>query len=605
MKTSIVLSMILTVVCIAAQAVQSDWTLGSGTTGPTGNWGSCFDSCQDISWLAVPGQLALASVQLEETVFHAVDNSFEGAYTVDVGDLNGDGLNDIIGGGSQSPQFCAWYADGSGGWVEGIISSTADSPTGCDIVDIDDDGDPDILCATYYGGRVLLFLNDGSPTPMWTEVVISQSFAGGHDVESFDMDNDGDPDILAAAAEGDRVTWWRNDGGTPIVWHEQDISTSVNYPCRIQACDLDGDGLMDVVASMWLGDNIVAWYGSGGGDPTWTEQLIYYPVYGAHSVRASDVDLDGDPDLIASSLDEGRVLLFRNGGGIPVQWTREVISSQLGCGYARPGDIDGDGDYDVIASSFGSGGAFWYENTAGGTSWMRHPIATDLGSIACSLPADVDGDGDLDAVLTCRGSGRILWYEMTEFKPSGWLISSILDTGENPQWASIDWSCLLPSSTGFSVSYRTSDDPDAMGDWSLPFENPMELSGLLERYFQYRIEMDTSDPSISPVLESLQLNWDPTGVNGQGEPSGLTLTLVGGNPVRGSVIVRLEGSWNCCVELGVYDCSGRLVWSDSRDLEENSEEFLQISNLPDGSYRIHMREASGTVIALPVIVLDR
>ncbi|MCK4806068.1 MAG: VCBS repeat-containing protein [Candidatus Aegiribacteria sp.] len=205
MKTVAVLSVILTGVCFAVQVIQSDWAMGPGVAGPTGSWASCFDSSQDISWLAVPGQLVLASVQLADPVLHAVTNTFTGVYTVDVGDLNGDGLNDIIGGGISVSGFCVWYAGVSGGWVKEIISSTADSPTGCDIVDIDDDGDLDILCATYYGERVLLFLNDGSPTPLWTEVVISPYFAGGHDVESFDMDDDGDPDILAAAAEGDMV----------------------------------------------------------------------------------------------------------------------------------------------------------------------------------------------------------------------------------------------------------------------------------------------------------------------------------------------------------------------------------------------------------------
>ncbi len=402
-----------------------------------------------------------------------------------------------------------------------------------------------------------------------------------------------------------KVTWWRNDGGTPIVWHEQDISTTVNYPCRIQACDLDGDGCMDVVASMWLDDNLVAWYGSGGSNPTWSAQLIYYPVYGAHSVRASDLDSDGDLDLVASALDEGTLLLFRNGGGSPVQWTREVISSQTACGYARPGDIDGDGDNDVVACSFGPGGTFWYENTAGGTSWTKHTIATDLGIIACSLPADVDGDGDLDAVLACRSTNRILWYELTEFKTSGWLVSSILDTVENPQWASIDWSCLLPGGTDFTVSYKTSDDAGSMGNWSAPLQNPTELSGLIERYFQYRIEMDTSNPFVSPILESLQLNWDPTGIHGQGELSGLSVSLVGGNPVSGSMILRFQGSRSCSVEVGVYDCSGRLIWSANRNLEENSEEFLQVSSLPDGAYSIHMRDSSGACTTLPAIVLGR
>ena len=427
MKTAAILSVILASACFAAQIVQDDWAAGPGVTGPTGIWGSCFDSSQDISWLAVPGQLVLASVSLADPVLHNVELALTGAYTVDVGDINSDGFNDIVGGGYLAPEFCIWYADGSGGWVKAAIPFTAESPCGCDIVDIDADGDLDILCATYIGGRVLLFLNDGSSTPQWTEEIISSTYAGAHDVESVDMDDDGDLDILAASAEEDRVTWWRNDGGSPLQWHEQDISTTVDYPCRIQACDLNGDGFLDVVASMWTGDNVVAWYSSGGGSPVWTEQEVHYPVYGAHSVRACDVDADGDPDLIVSEMDAGNLLLFRNGGGSPVQWSREVIDPFSGCAYARSGDIDGDGDYDITASSFGAAGAVWYENGAGGTSWTEHQIASGLGSVSCALPADVDGDGDLDAVLTSYSQNKILWYEVAEFVQTGWLTSSILD----------------------------------------------------------------------------------------------------------------------------------------------------------------------------------
>lgn len=606
MKKAVFALLIPMLTCLAAQAVQTNWALGPGLPGPVSDWGSMFESSTDIAWLSEPGQLALSSVPLSEPNINVVDLSYMGAYSADVGDINGDGLPDIVAGGVQAEEFCVWFADGQGGWNRETISSTAEDPIGTDIVDIDSDGDQDILCSTYTGGRILLYLNGGGASPQWSEVVIDPSFPGGHDVEAWDMDGDGDPDVLGAAAEGDRVTWWRNDGGSPIQWVEQDIDTNIDYPCRIQAVDLDGDGCIDVIASAWLGNEVVAWYGSGGPSPSWTEQTVYSPVDGVHSVRACDVDMDGDPDLIASPLEEGTLLLFRNGGGSPVLWSREVIDNFYGCGYARPGDIDGDGDYDVVACSFGSAyGAAWWENDGSGSSWTKHPIISGYGSISCSLPADVDGNGSQDVVITCRTMNRIYWFELTEFTGSGQLDSSILDTEEDPQWASMDWDVFLQTGANLTVRFKSSDDPGNMGNWSAGYNEPSEISGALDRYFQYRIEMTSTLPSVSPLLTSFQLNWDPTGISGQEELPGSSISLPGGNPVNGVLTLNLHGNPQENAKIMVFDCCGRLVWFAFRYLDGGGFGSLQVPDLPDGNYRVLMQQAEGEYALLPIVILQR
>jgi hypothetical protein len=587
----------------ADQAVQSDWASGPGYPGPVTSWDSTFGDSENISWASISGQLALSSDTLADPVMHIVETGVDGAYTADTGDINKDGLTDIAAGSYAGGELCVWYADGSGGWERETVSGLLEGPCGCDVVDIDGDQDLDILCATYIGGRVLLYQNDGTSSPQWTETVICQSFEGGHDVEGCDMDGDGDMDILAASAESDRVNWWRNDGGSPIQWHEQNISDSVDYPCRVQAADLDGDGCMDVVASMWQGSKVTAWYGSGGGTPTWTEQEVYYPVYGAHSVRVCDVDDDTDPDLVVSEMGGGRLLLFRNGGGSPVSWTREVISTFPSCAYARTGDMDGDGDQDILTSSFATAGARWYENDGNGGTWSLHQVASGQGSISCAIPADVDDDGDLDALLTAYGQDKVLWFEVSGFKGSGWLESSILDTGEYPQWASIDWDATLPAGTGISVSYRTSDNPGSMGDWSDPFSFPTGLSGLVSRYFQYRVELNSSSSSVSPLFRSMQFNWDPNVIEGTAAGGPVTVTLPGGNPLNGRISVMLSSSESCSLNLAVFDLSGRSVWSSFMDMGSGDERYLMLPSLPSGAYRLVVNERRGPSTTRSIILL--
>ncbi|MCD4702018.1 MAG: VCBS repeat-containing protein, partial [Candidatus Aegiribacteria sp.] len=570
------------------------------------DWDSMFESSENIAWLSIPGLLTLSSAPLSVPHTNVVDLSFTEPYSTDVGDINGDGLPDIIAGGIQADDFCVWFADGQGGWIQETISSTPEDPIGTDIADIDGDGDLDILCATYIGGRILLYLNDGGNPPQWTEVEIEHDFPGGHDVEAWDMDGDGDLDILGAGATCDRVAWWRNDGGSPIQWVEQDIGTSVDYACRIQAVDLDCDGYIDVVASACEADKVVAWYGSGGSSPSWTEQTVYYPIDGVHSVRACDVDMDGDPDLVVSAIEDGTLLLFRNGGGSPVLWTREIIDNFSWCGYARAGDIDGDGDYDVIACSFSSvSGAAWWENDGSGNSWIKHSIISGYGGISCSLPADVDGNGSLDAVITCRMTNKIYWFELTEFTGSGWLQSSILDTEEDPQWASMDWDVILQTGSDLTVEFKSSDDHGNMGSWSAEYSEPSEIGGALDRYFQYRIKMNSTTPSVTPLLTSFQLNWDPTGIGGQDEFDGSYISLPGGNPVDGIMILEVHGIPQGNADIMVFDCCGRLVWSADRELDAAGYGSLQVPSLPDGTYRVLMHQDEGGSAMLPIVILQR
>jgi hypothetical protein len=160
-------------------------------------------------------------------------------------------------------------------------------------------------------------------------------------------------------------------------------------------------------------------------------------MHGANTMAFSDVDDDGDLDLIWGDFFEGGLLLFRNEGSCaeprfrrdPVRFP--VNDPLVTSGYNAPafGDLSGDGRPDLVVGVLG--GSYdpnrstilnlWYYTRDPGGDWRRRTgellPQIDVGSESSPALADLDGDGDLDLLLGNkiepleRGTGRLYWYE--------------------------------------------------------------------------------------------------------------------------------------------------------------------------------------------------
>ena len=162
-------------------------------------------------------------------------------------------------------------------------------------------------------------------------------------------------------------------------------------------------------------------------------------MHGANTMAFSDVDDDGDLDLIWGDFFEGGLLLFLNEGTCaeprlrrdPVRFP--VNDPLVTSGYNAPafGDLSGDGRRDLVVGVLG--GSYdpnrstilnlWYYTRDAGGEWRRRTgellPQIDVGSESSPALADLDGDGDLDLLLgnkiepAERGTGRLYWYENT------------------------------------------------------------------------------------------------------------------------------------------------------------------------------------------------
>ncbi len=580
----------------AEEAIQTDWSGGAGVSGPVNDWGSTFEMTSGISWCSIPGQLALSATPLATPIAHQVETS-TACCSLFGCDLDGDGDVDVLGAELHGDALHWWRNDGDG-WSRFTILDRWSGPRSVRGADIDADGRMDVV-ATGFANEVIWLRNEGGDPMGWTEFTIGTGFDGGHEIWTPDMDGDGDVDVIGAGYLTTGIRWWRNDGGDPIAWVEQELSDTFGDAVSVFPADFDGDGDVDAAGASYNGDRITWWCNRGGDPITWTEHDVDASFNGAHMVSATDIDLDGDIDLVAGAYHACDVVWYRNDGGDPISWARIPIDENFsGVASVSARDIDGDGDGDVLAGGQDPGDLAWWENTHGsGNRWELHWIDDSyLGAWPIHL-VDMDRDGDLDALGGAYYMGHIRWWELTEFASTGELTGSILDLGAAPSSASLDWDAIQPASTALAFQVRSSADPENLGEWSGDMTTPGGIEIPVDRYIQYRVRFESTLPAASPVLNDLAL----ASSSGSAVPEGLQggIGLLVPSPVRGALEIRWDRSASGPIEVALYDAAGRRLMTR----ESAASGPLVLSAPAPGVYFCRAR-LGGAEAARRVVVID-
>ncbi|GIX00780.1 MAG: hypothetical protein KatS3mg111_4112 [Pirellulaceae bacterium] len=295
-----------------------------------------------------------------------------------------------------------------------------DANEGCDIADIDGDGRLDIVAGRNW------YQNDGwVPRPLRL-IEDRGGYVRSNGEWAFDVDQDGDPDVLSIDFFDGHLYWYENVGGTDLLqgmlWPKHllaDTGLSANEASFL--IDLDRDGTPEWVSDQWVPTNpLVAW-------------------------RFHRADPTGGKERP------------------PIEMKPYRVGESTGHGFGV-GDVNNDGRDDILV------GTGWYEcppDRSLESPWKFHP-AWNRQAPCPMIVTDVDGDGINDVLMSqAHGFGLYMWRgrgnsEDGEPQFDEVLVDDSFSQAHCLHWADLDGDDQPELITGKRVRAHNGKDPGGM-----------------------------------------------------------------------------------------------------------------------------------------------
>jgi len=326
------------------------------------------------------------------------------AISLFVWDPDGNGVKDLL---AQKGTTVYHYANTGTGAFAAPVSLITGIGNLSALEDMDNDGDLDIL--SMIPSSVKLHSRTG---PLQFAAPIDLQTGSAYDAGAvnrtvYDLDSDGDKDIIISMPTNLGASYLRNDGGGVYKWTGESIAhlhgvNGAAYAMTFMDMDLDTDP--DMVYVNQSGE--LYWQENKGG-PGFDTRPIHSGATLTRTPIHVDLNGDGMMDVLVSSNSVYR--WCRNtGNGV---FAAPVVLAQTASDQDHFADADGDGLVDLFTwiSSAGNSTASWKRNLGNGVFGSATTLYSIAGYFPLEMVADIDGDGDED-VLSFYAYGQQRWY---------------------------------------------------------------------------------------------------------------------------------------------------------------------------------------------------
>ena len=379
------------------------------------------------------------------------------------GDVDDDGIPDLITSPAFSPSLILRKGAGNGSWSGPTTLYSFPAPIAAIVTaDAEPDGDTDILVQIDNGNFYLVENTVAHRTPQFTSTSLGYEMplAGVTQIEAADLNRDGLDDLVAVTPSQDKiwVFYGESDGlpGAPIFKLTQNEAAS-----RVMLADFTRDGLTDLAYTIPATGDVRLVRNNGGASVTLWPDASIGTLPGASLIATGEFGTrNGQPDLVVSSATTGTIRGYYPSGNTwnyQTAWGSQnpapaclTLENTLN---SRPGD-------EIFFSTANS-------TTVRVLGLQLNPTWVGAGDFIGSLTAppaspvmiwaDVEPGGRREAVFV-NGSGRLAWWAPA----TGSTTTTVIGTPEGTvrDIEAADWNrdgridLLCATSTGLDIFYK-------------------------------------------------------------------------------------------------------------------------------------------------------